>query len=525
MNYKKQGFFYLFLFLIIFFTMTACSNTSEDVEGTKDQLSSAESIENETIWTLGTFPIASPESQGMDSIKLNEMFDKIQKYKYDIHHILVIRNGYAVTSCDFYPHTADNLHILNSVTKSVTSFAIGKAKDEGLIPSVQRPVLSFFKDQEVKNQSDFKSQLTLKHLLTMSAGLEWSEDGNYGASYDSYTLMSRSENPMMYVLNRPVITMPGTSFYYNTGLSYLLSGIITQVTGISESDYVDKVLFKPLGINQYSWWTDPQGITSGGSALLLTTEDLAKFGYLYLNQGKWNGKQLISKEWITESTAKQIDTPKGLAGRDGYGYQWWMNSFDGYSARGYRGQYLFVCPEENIVVVFYSGLSGSNFYVPEQLMRDFILPSIQASLPIDENAQALKALNDSIVAFEKTPEKQAVSVIPDTFKALEGEVFDTAEGSISLSLNADIEGADEIMLHWLANGDQYDVPVGLDGVYRISTCSNFMMNGLESPVGFKGIWLNDTTLSIDVLPLEGDALYRLTLTYRDGQLTSKFDLY
>ncbi|MBF4694672.1 serine hydrolase domain-containing protein [Fusibacter ferrireducens] len=520
-----QNKIHVYIYILILITcvlMTACSSPHEIPENNEKTLVSSEDLEPETVWSLGTFPVSSPEAQGMDSSKLNEMFKKIQDYGYDIHHLLIIRNGYAVASCDFYPYTADNLHPLNSVTKSFTSFAIGKAVDEQLISSVDQPVLSFFKDRTIENPSDFKSQMTLEHLLTMTAGLDWSEDGNYGAPYDSYTLMARSENPMMYVLNQAVTTTPGEKYYYNTGLSYLLSGIITQVTKKSESDYVEEKLFTPLGIKDYFWWNDPQGITSGGSGLMLKAEDLAKFGYLYLNKGNWDGEQLISENWITASTTKKMDTPNGLAGRDGYGYQWWMNSFGGYSARGYRGQYLFTCPEENIVAVFYSGLSGSNYYVPEQLMKYFVLPSVQSPLAIDENTSSFAALQESIDRLEEKPAPTEHSAIPDTFKAIDAQTFETDEGyTISLDLT-DVDA--EIKLHWLANGDQYDVPVGLDGIYRVSTCPNFHMNGLDSPIGFRGSWSDDDTLLIEMRPLDNDSVYQLTLTYRNGNLTSKFSI-
>lgn len=156
------------------------------------------------------FKSSTPEAQGMDSAKLAEMFEEIDQKDLNIHHVMIIRNGYIVAQCDFYPYPHDQLHLLNSVTKSVTSAAIGIAVNEGVITSMENPVLSYFPDQNFENPSDFKSRMTIKNLLTMTAGFDWSEDGNYGAPYDSWTQMKLSDNAVNYILNKPVTTEPGT---------------------------------------------------------------------------------------------------------------------------------------------------------------------------------------------------------------------------------------------------------------------------------------------------------------------------
>jgi CubicO group peptidase (beta-lactamase class C family) len=469
------------------------------------------------------FKSSTPEAQGMDSVKLSEMFEEIHKKNLNIHHMMIIRNGYIVTQCDFYPYSHEQLHLLNSVTKSVTSAAIGIAINEGLIASVEDSVLSYFPGQTFENPSEFKSKLTVKNLLNMTAGFEWSEDGNYGAPYDSWTQMKQSENAMNYIMNKPVTSEPGKTFYYNTGASYLLSGLLTQKTGKPASEYVFEKIFRPMGIKDYFWVIDDRGISFGGSGLLLKTEDLAKFGYLYLNNGKWGEQQLIPEAYIKESTVLSIETPNGLAGNDGYGYQWWMNSSKGYSGRGFRGQYLFVVPEENIVAVFYSGLENRDYFVPETFLSTYILGAIQSDEAIKDNPEGYNKLQEIIALNERVPEAAAIQPFPEIAADISGTLFSVENGqTICMEFQ---EGQSEAILHWFVDGVQYDVPVGLDQVGRISDCQDFITPGLITPVAFTGTWEDQNTFKIYMQPLHGDASYTLVLKYLENGLDTSFTAY
>jgi CubicO group peptidase (beta-lactamase class C family) len=491
-----------------------CSQTKAAVPQVVDASS------EETYWPTTAWRTSTPEAQGMDSSKLNSMFETIQKRGLDLHHVMVIRNGVVVVGADYYPYSRDDLHIVNSVTKSFTSAVIGKLIDEGLIKSVEEPVISYFDDITIANPSPLKSKLLLKHLLTMTAGFEWTEDGNYGATYDSYTLMSRSPHPYRYILDQPVLTEPGSEFYYNTGASHLLSSIVTQVMKKTEEHYALEKILKPIGIDHIFWRQDKDGINSGGSGLFVSVEDLARFGYLFLNQGKWDNAQILSEAWISESTQKQVETPNGLAGRDGYGYQWWQNSFGGYSARGYAGQYLFVMPEENMVVVFMSSLPGSKFFMPETLVGDFIKPAILSNAPLPENKTAFEALSNTLEDIKKAPEALLVSELPVQLKSVSGKIYPLEAGEkIGLDF---LEGADVATLHWFVDGIQYDVPVGLDGVYRMSDCPDFYIAGLVSSVGFRGKVVGQNSFAIDIRPVESDSVYTLTLNWEGDEMIKSF---
>ncbi len=218
-------------------------------------------------WPTEGFKTSTPEAQGMSSAMITDMFNLIEEKNYGIHQVLVIRNGYAVAEASYYPYKSADLHIVNSITKSVTSSLIGKAIDDKLIESTEIPVTKFF-PEAFKNGKQDPASLQLKQLLNMSAGLEWSEDGNYGADYDSYTQMFKSDNPIDYILGKSIEDEPGSTFYYNTGASHLLSGIVTKVAGVSALDYAKKSIFDPIGVKQVFWGADKQGISAGGQSLV-----------------------------------------------------------------------------------------------------------------------------------------------------------------------------------------------------------------------------------------------------------------
>ncbi len=255
--------------------------------------------------------------------------------------------------------------------------------------------------------------------------------------------------------------------------------------------------------------------------MFMNAQDLAKFGFLYLNEGKWDNLQVLSKGWVSESTSKHIETPSGLGGNSGYGYQWWMNPFGGYSGRGYRGQYLFVLPEQNMVVVFFSGLKDSDFFVPETLVADYLLPAIKSDRQLPEDKEASNLLLTKIYGLQSPPESQGVGALPESLKGISGKIHNLPEDEV---ISVDFtEGAEEAILHWFVDGGQYDVPVGLDGRYRMSTCDNFIIKGLASQVGFRGTWTENGIFSVEICPAESDTRYLLTLDFQKDKLVKTFE--
>ena len=321
------------------------------------------------IWHIST-----PEKQGMDSVVLLDMY---KKYNED-GNILIIKNGYLVSNYN-QEYLNKDIHHTFSCTKSIISSLIGIARIEGYIQSVDQKVLSFFPDYKVDNLDERKKNITLYNLLTMTSGLEWYDSPD---DIDSVN-MSLTNDWAGYVLNKPMLSEPGKEWYYNSGTSQLLSIILTKTTGVSAYDYAKKKIFDPLGITNAQWEKDPQGNSTGGWGLYLTTFDLAKIGYLYLREGKWKDKQIIPKEWVLDSTRNhypvEMSDDNNINGFV-YGFLWWIYTDLPYQAYKAWGEYdteaveIIIIPDLDLDIVLTGNISSD-----EYLLKSFIIPSVKSS--------------------------------------------------------------------------------------------------------------------------------------------------
>lgn len=260
---------------------------------------------------------------------------------------------------------------LHSCSKSVTGALIGIAIEQGYIGGVD-DLLSDYLPQVLALEDIRKQQLTLRHLLTHTSGLEWYE---WGGGQSNWREFQSAPNWVDYILGRRLVAQPGTVFNYSTGNTHLLSAVLEQATGMSVLAYGTPNLFEPLGMDSVAWKTDPQGIIDGGNGISMTARDAARFGQLYLEGGSWHDRQLISAEWLKESTSVQNAGPGGSTGQ--YGYQWWVRSFgagdyETYYALGAWGQYILVVPELNLVTVIASHYP-QNTYAPRPYFIDYVL--------------------------------------------------------------------------------------------------------------------------------------------------------
>ncbi len=300
-----------------------------------------------------------PEVQGMNS-SLLEAFWNLIRIDGNVQGFLVIRNGYLLYEGYGAGSSISHLWRIYSITKSVTAMAFGLALADGYVADVNETVLSYFPDRTIQNPDPRKSNMTIWHLLTMSSGLERSDFG-----------MGTKPDWVQYLLDSPMDHEPGEFWNYNGGCSHLLSAIITETMGISMETLAYSRLFTPMGISNYEWGADPQGVSTGMAGLSLTLRDLAKLGYLFLNNGSWNGMQLIPAEWVTECTHPFFEFNYG----EGYGYQWWIDiPINGYSMRGAGGMRLFVLPEQDLILAFGAAPYGSEDYYA--FFDDFIYPAI-----------------------------------------------------------------------------------------------------------------------------------------------------
>jgi len=251
-----------------------------------------------------------------------------------------------------YYHGTD-LHTIQSVSKTVSSITIGIAITRGDFKAgLNTPLLKYFDPARVKNVDDRKRRITLRHVLTMSTGLDWNEEVAYDDPKNDADLMEATDDWVQYVIDRPMAKEPGKVFNYSSGNSELLAYIFQKETGQDIEKYAQQYLFGPLGIDHY-WKRSPMGVVDTEGGLFLRNTDLAKLGYLFLHDGMWDGKQIVSKEWVRQSVAPFIDAEEGFK----YGYKWWLLPRAGKSgyiwmALGFGGQRLMVFPEESMVVVF-----------------------------------------------------------------------------------------------------------------------------------------------------------------------------
>ncbi|MHA1926048.1 MAG: serine hydrolase domain-containing protein [Candidatus Thorarchaeota archaeon] len=342
------------------------------------------SAQIDTPWPTDGWSTSTPEEQGMDSRMLNEMMDRIDEHDVRIDSLLIVRNGHLVF--EEYPsslYSNDSRHIIHSCTKSYTSALVGIAIQEGYIEGVESKLVDLFPNRTIANLDARKQDITLEHLLTMTSGLEWDEWTEPYESYlNSLNQVWAASDSVQHVLDLPMAYDPGEVWTYNSGGSHLLGVIVAEATGTSLFAYADENLFTPLGISPLDimWPRDNHGRYWGHGGVEMVPRDMAKFGYLYLNNGTWDGTQIVPSEWVQDSA----DTLYPFTDYSGYSYQWWTyptDIVDVYSAEGYAGQYIFVIPDLDMVVVFTSSVPPYTTYPQPSILFEFIIQAAINEVP------------------------------------------------------------------------------------------------------------------------------------------------
>ncbi len=458
------------------------------------------------------WPTSTPEEQGIDSVKLAGMYKAIFELDYNIHSLLIVRNGYLVAEMYRYPYDAARVHHIYSCTKSFTSTLIGMAIERGDISGVDQRVIDFFPEREIANLADNKRAMTLEDLLTMSGGFDWP-----GGMLETTSMNEWMAQPdwVQAMLDWPVKYEPGTRFTYNSGGSHLISAIFQQATGQTAESFAAENLFAPLGITDWNWNSDPQGVSTGGWGLWLTPRDMAKFGYLYLNGGVWDGQQIVPAEWVETATAQHIQAG-GQWLADGYGYQWWVDKNGYFMALGYGGQYIIVVPDRNMVVVATSGLSTTDFFVPEVLLNNFILPASESSEPLPPNPAGVDELNASIDALAN-PEAAAVPPLPAIAATISGQTYRVESDDLPIQtvVLTFPEGRNSAIL---TLDGHIVIEIGLDQLYRFNPA-----NGPpDTVIAARGGWENDTTFEFDYNVINSAERSTVTLIFKDDTLSIRF---
>ena len=340
-------------------------------------------------------PRSTPEAEGISSQAIVEFVEAADKNVSTFDSFMILRHGKVIAEGWWKPNSADKPHIMNSVSKSFNSTAVGLAIQKHKL-KLDDPVLKFFPADAPPNPSDNLKAMKVRDLLTMSGGHEVEPKAAGGGP------------SVKQFLAQPVVYPPGTHFLYNTMGSYVLSAIVTNVTGQTSLEYLKPRLFEPLGIENPRWDSSPEGNSLGGYGLYLRTEDMAKFGQLYLQKGRWNGKQLIPRKWAQEATSKQISNDKedhakiGPDWTEGYGFQFWRCRHNAFRADGAGGQFIVVMPDQDVVVAITA--DSDNMQAELDAIFDNLLPAFQ-SKPLPADAAGREKLKEAVVNLAAHPKR------------------------------------------------------------------------------------------------------------------------
>jgi CubicO group peptidase (beta-lactamase class C family) len=367
----------VFLFLLLFL-LTACAQVPRV---NRHGLPQREYVYQQPEAAEDGWETSSLRAEGVEQEKLHEMMHEIlagdSRY---IHSILLIKNGKLIFEEYFFGYSRDTKHFLASVSKSVTSLAIGITIDKGYVPDVDVLTYELFPNYKRSKWIEQKYPIRLKHMLTMTAGLSW-DALSHRRSHPGHTTyqMYASSDPIEFVLNRKLSDIPGQKFNYNSGLTILLGEIVRNRSGMYIDEFCGKFLFAPLGISDYSWDKFPDGTIQTDGGLHLRPRDMAKIGQMMLNNGSWRGTQIVPKDWIEASSQTHING-LGL----GYGYRWWRGKafingreIEVVYASGHGGQKIFIIPQLDLVAVFTSKVfNPTGHRGPEKILLKYILPAM-----------------------------------------------------------------------------------------------------------------------------------------------------
>jgi CubicO group peptidase (beta-lactamase class C family) len=351
-------------------------------------------------WPTSGWRTAAPAAQGMDPAVLDDLDTKAPAYHSQVRSLLVVRHGYLVYERYWQGFAASDGHDVRSVTKSVVSALVGIALGDGKLTGLDQTVGELLARHLPKDADPRLARVTLEQLLTMTSGLA-GDDPSLGGDPRISQRQGASRDWVRHILGRRLATTPGTSFAYSSATSHLLSAIVADATGVSALAFARARLFGPLGINSakapepvvvahpspatlkayerapVAWPTDPQGYQLGFGGLKLPSRDLAKFGYLYLNGGRWDGRQVIPAGYVAASTRPHSTPPPDFPA-ESYGYQWWVTSQAGHSsflAVGFGGQRIRVVPDLDLVVVITTDAARQRDDA-DNLVGETIIPAV-----------------------------------------------------------------------------------------------------------------------------------------------------
>lgn len=446
-------------------------------------------------------PRSTPEAQGVASSAILDFVTAANQNVNALHSFMLLRHGRVIAEGWWAPYEAQSPHVLYSLSKSFTSTAVGLAVAEGRL-SLEDEVIKFFPDDAPVEPSNNLKAMRVRDLLRMNTGHETEPPRPPDQSWKKA------------FLSHPVRFKPGTHFLYNTSATYMLAAIVEKVTGMALVDYLQPRLFDPLGIARPNWDKSPEGITLGGYGLSVRTEDIARFGQLYLQKGRWQGKQLLPESWVAEATSFQTSNgsnPKSDWDQ-GYGYQFWRCRHGAYRGDGAFGQYCIVLPQQDAVIAITGGLGDMQAVL--NVVWDKLLPGMAKSpLRADKAAQA--KLEQTLKNLSLRPQEGSATPpnvfgrkyqLPENPRKLETVTLERSpSGAVTLVLQ--IGGAEHRIECGQAAWKKGRAPFGVWGAPE-----------KLQPIAASGAWTADDTFTARICLTEAPFVYTLCLKFSDGEL-------
>jgi len=447
--------------------------------------------------TSGMLPRSTPEAEGVDPAGILAFVNELEKENLETHSFMLLRNGKVVAEGWWKPCSPKDKHTLYSLSKSFMSTATGLAVHEGKL-SLDDPVSKFFPDDMPAKPSGYLAEMKVRHLLTMTCGQETepmqqmfgAPDGNYVKAF----------------LAHPVPYKPGTHFLYNTAASYMVSAIVQKTTGKTLTQILEPTVYKALGIRGVYWDQSPAGVDFGGFGLHASTEDIAKFGQLYLNGGTWNGERVLPSAWVEEATKKQVEngTDPNNDWNQGYGFQFWRCRHGAYRGDGAFGQFCIVMPKQNAVLAITGG--GGDMGKTLNTVWEKLLPAFdQKPSPAPELAKKLKGL---MLPYPKG--KAASKLAPE----VSGKAYRDAGGR---SMSLAFEGSQAVLASPFGN-----LTIGLKS-WKANKSD--MVENRPQTVVARGAWTAEDTFEAKILNPASTWSVLLTAKFEGRRLVVKRTLY
>ena len=458
---------------------------------------------------LNGLPRSRPEAQGIASSDLLAFIRAADEQIDTMNSFMLVRHGHVVAEGYWAPYDAQTRHALYSLTKSFTSTAVGMAVAEGRL-RVDDLVVPYFPEDAPAEPSQGLKAMRVRDLLTMSTG------------HHAEAPLTIAQPWVKSFLAQPVEHKPGTYFLYNTPASYMLSAIVQRATGATVLEYLRSRLFEPLGIQDPVWLSSPQGVTNGGWGLKIRTEEIARFGQLYLQKGEWRGRRLLPAAWVETATARQASNGSNPESdwEQGYGFQFWRCRNNAYRADGAFGQFCVVLPEQDAVIAITSGVK--NMQAVLNLIWKQLYPALKPrALPVDESAR--KQLEQKLAGLQVRTQQGSASSPIDTRVSGQRFVFPANDRKMeAITLELGDGGAATLVLR--QNGVEKRIACGR-GEWKKGRLA--YGDWPEQPIAASGAWTTVDTYTAKICFYEEPYILTVSLRYADDRLLfdSEFNVF